>query len=123
MKQRVFRRLAGKSLLGYFGASCLAVSAFAACGTSSDGSGSGELEQPEPDAGYQYPGDGGDAGQVAIAPGPTRGAALALTPDDSRAVMVNRDVGSVSVIAIEYPSGGVPVLEKKAELDLGKGSE
>lgn len=59
---------------------------------------------------------------MAVLPGPSRGAALALTPDDTRAVVVNRDVGSVTVLAIDYTSDP-PSPSKLVEIDLGKGSE
>jgi mono/diheme cytochrome c family protein len=49
----------------------------------------------------------------------SRGSALALTADDSVAVMVNRDSGSVSVFSIEYPDDKVPVVTRKAELPVG----
>jgi hypothetical protein len=65
-------------------------------------------------------------------PGPSRGSAVVLSADDRVAVMVNRDVGSVSVFALTYPKDGyskdgktsfLPTLAKTAELPLGSGSE
>ncbi len=59
-----------------------------------------------------------------VLPGPSRGAAIALSPDDSVAVMVNRDAGSVSVFGVTYPAdGSPPVVTRKKELSLGAGSE
>ena len=65
-------------------------------------------------------------------PGPSRGAAIVLSADDRVAVMVNRDLGTVSVFSLEYPRDGyskdgtdsfLPVITKKAEIALGPDSE
>jgi hypothetical protein len=70
-----------------------------------------------------------DAGEL---PGPSRGAAVVLSADDEVAVMVNRDVGSVSVFSLAYDrddqpydgkSAALPRLVKSAEVQLGKDSE
>src|SRR5687767_15474601 len=61
-------------------------------------------------------GAGGTAAPI-TASGPSRGAPIALTPDDARAVVVNRDAGSVSVVALEYPAGEAPTATKLVELD------
>jgi hypothetical protein len=58
-----------------------------------------------------------------ILPGPSHGSAIALSPDDSIAVVVNRDVGTVSVMQLTYPAGAVPVATKVAEVAVGIGSE
>lgn len=71
------------------------------------------------DAGVYDP----DSGARSVFSGPTRGSAIALSEDDTLAVAVNRDAGSISVLAITYPDAQPPVLTKKAELDLGTGSE
>ena len=64
-------------------------------------------------------GGGGTPGLCGeTAPGPTRGSAIAITPDDARVVLVNREVGTVSVIAVAYGSGQ-PELSKAAEIDVG----
>jgi hypothetical protein len=77
----------------------------------------------EAGAGAGGAGNGGAGGGVgAILPGPSRGAPIALSPDDTRAVVVNRDVGTVTVLAIDY-SSDPPSPTKLAEIDLGKGSE
>ena len=55
------------------------------------------------------------------ATGTTRGAAIAVSPDDSIVVSVNRDVGTVSVISVDYADG--PAMTKTVELDVGAGSE
>lgn len=51
---------------------------------------------------------------------PGRGAAVAIAEDDSVAVVVNRDQGSVSVLKLGEEE---PSLELVAELDVGEGSE
>ena len=73
--------------------------------------------------------DPDDEGEL---PGPSRGSAVVLSSDDRVAVMVNRDVGTVSVFELTYPQDGcsfdgkdsfLPTVTKKAEIDLGAGSE
>jgi YVTN family beta-propeller protein len=49
---------------------------------------------------------------------PTRGSAIALTPDNSRLITVNRDVGSVTVMSIDY-TDGQPKMTVVAELTVG----
>ncbi|MFT3775436.1 MAG: hypothetical protein QM820_59575 [Minicystis sp.] len=65
-------------------------------------------------------GTGGTAPQGCIitAPGPTRGSAVALTSDETRLVAVNRDVGSVTIMAIDY-ADGQPKLTKIDEIVVG----
>ena len=67
-------------------------------------------------------GDGGnvDGGPVTISDAPSRGAPIALSQDDTVAVAVNRDVGSVSVFTVTPEPVGIA---KKAEVDLGAGTE
>lgn len=67
---------------------------------------------------------GGDAvgpnGPLTIAPGPSRGSAIATSPDDSIVVSVNRDSGSISIFKATYPDDGSPAkLAKSAELPVG----
>jgi mono/diheme cytochrome c family protein len=73
--------------------------------------------------------NGDDEGEL---PGPSRGSAVVLSADDRVAVMVNRDVGSVSVFALAYARDGyskdgktsyLPAVTKTAEIPLGAGSE
>lgn len=71
------------------------------------------------DSGAPYP----EGGAPVVFPGATRGAAIALSADDTTAVAVNRDVGSVTVFSVTYPAGAAPLLHKKAEVSLGAGSE
>jgi mono/diheme cytochrome c family protein len=65
-------------------------------------------------------------------PGPSRGSAVVLSADDRVAVMVNRDIGTVSIFSLDYPRDGysrdgkdsfLPVITKKAEIALGPDSE
>jgi YVTN family beta-propeller protein len=52
------------------------------------------------------------------AKGTTRGAAIAITPDDKTLLSVNRDVGSVTVLSVDYATNQ-PVMTKVAELMVG----
>ncbi|HVR62250.1 MAG TPA: hypothetical protein VMU50_10150 [Polyangia bacterium] len=113
----------------------LVVLALAACGGKSksadDGGGSGGAAG----AGGTSGADGGlggtggndaangDALAGAILPGPSRGSPLALSPKDDVAVVVNRDAGTVTVMAVTYAADGTPTLAKTAELNMGAGSE
>src|SRR5450432_4163004 len=38
-----------------------------------------------------------------VAAGPSKGSAIAVSPDDSVVVACNRDTGSISVLAMTYP--------------------
>ncbi|MET0594612.1 MAG: hypothetical protein ABW133_18070, partial [Polyangiaceae bacterium] len=69
-------------------------------------------------------GDGGvDAPIGPVLTGPSRGSAAALSPDDATAVIVNRDVGSATVLAVQYSASKPPTAELKREVLLGAGSE
>ena len=72
------------------------------------------------DAGYEQEPPPPDEHEVVLSQLPGRGAAVALAQDDSVAVVVNRDSGSVTVLKLgdEEPS-----LELVAELAVGEGSE
>ncbi len=50
--------------------------------------------------------------------GASRGAAVAVSPDDATLVVANRDVGTVTVFGVDY-AGASPTLTKKAELPVG----
>ncbi|MDB4975116.1 MAG: collagen triple helix repeat domain protein [Myxococcaceae bacterium] len=67
--------------------------------------------------------DGGVGAPGAILPTASRGAAVVLSPDEKTAVVVNRDVGSLTVVAVNYEEGKTTYAEKGYEVDLGKGSE
>jgi YVTN family beta-propeller protein len=74
-----------------------------------------------------YAGAGGDGdGGVDVGPilkQPSRGSAAALSPDDATAVIVNRDVGSATVLALQYPTGAPASAQLTREVLLGTGSE
>src|SRR5690348_1156401 len=73
-------------------------------------------------------GDGGDGGNpdgqgpTSIAPGPSKGSAIAVSADDSIVVACNRDAGTVSVFAMKYSASGAPTAQE-TEVDLGTGTE
>jgi DNA-binding beta-propeller fold protein YncE len=53
-----------------------------------------------------------------VLPGPSRGSAVALSADDSIAVVVNRDTSSVTVLSMRYD--GTPAASKVAEITVGR---
>jgi YVTN family beta-propeller protein len=63
-----------------------------------------------------------DASTAAVcattAAGPTRGAAIAIGPDGTRLLAVNRDVGSVTLLSVDY-SDGSPNMTVVKELSVG----
>ncbi len=61
-------------------------------------------------------------GPTTVAPGPSKGSAIATSSDDSIVVACNRDAGSVSVFVMTYPTSGAPT-STKTDVDLGAGSE
>ena len=63
-------------------------------------------------------GSGGSAACAKTAPDPTRGGAIAISPDDDTLVAVNRDVGTVTVLGVDY-ADGLPAFTKKAEIAVG----
>jgi len=64
--------------------------------------------------------DGGPAGPLAIAPGPSRGSAIAIAADDSIVVAVNRAAGTLSVFSTSFPEDGAPAkLTRTAEVPVG----
>src|SRR4051812_21542011 len=73
-------------------------------GGSEDTVNPGSYGESEGDAGYGDDEDGGNAGPGAELTQPSRGSAVALSPDDSTAVVVNRDVGTVTVLSLDYES-------------------
>jgi YVTN family beta-propeller protein len=90
---------------------CLVIGV-AACGDSKN-------NNKPPDAGI----DGSPAAACACATtatGATHGGAIAISPDDSTIVSVNKDVGTVTIAHADYSAAdGQPVLSKVAELDVG----
>lgn len=81
----------------------------------SDSNGKSGMYEGKPEPAYDGP----------VLAEPSRGAAIALSYDESVAVVVNRDAGSVSVLALDYDADThAPKAPKLVrELDLGKGSE
>ncbi|HEX5658174.1 MAG TPA: hypothetical protein VFX59_13310 [Polyangiales bacterium] len=76
--------------------------------------GAGPITAPSnPDAGYTGP----------VLTKPSRGAALALSADESVVAVVNRDVGTLSVLKVKYEEGKNAVTEPSCEVQLGVGSE
>lgn len=72
---------------------------------------------------------GADAGPMlcgVTAANPTRGSAIALTKDENRLVVVNRDTGNAAVMSIDHATGVMTVVKDSAnqdQIDLGAGSE
>jgi DNA-binding beta-propeller fold protein YncE len=54
-----------------------------------------------------------------VLPGPSRGSAVALAPDDSVAVIVNRDAGTATVMSLSFSAGAAPTAKTVAEVALG----
>jgi hypothetical protein len=80
-------------------------------GGSGGGSGSSSGSTPGSDGGAVGEDAGavtGDGGPVTVLPVPSHGSAIVFSPDDSLAVATNRDVGTVSVLKLTYPTGGTP---------------
>jgi DNA-binding beta-propeller fold protein YncE len=69
------------------------------------------------------PAANGDKPAAAELTEPSRGAAVAIASDDSIAVVVNRDVGSVSVVKLDYPKDAAPKVSLSTELRIREGSE
>ncbi len=53
-----------------------------------------------------------------LSPLPSHGSTIALSPDDTRLVVANRDAGTVTVFSIDW-NGARPVLGQLAELQVG----
>jgi hypothetical protein len=67
--------------------------------------------------------DASESATVALLPGPSHGASVALSPDDSVAVVANRDVGSVTVLKMSYATGTPATAAVVGEVSVGAGSE
>jgi YVTN family beta-propeller protein len=85
-------------------------------GAVSAGSRAATPPKNDEDAGVYPPPSDGQAAAVS-------GAALAISPDDSLALVVNRDVGSLSVLRLAYDKEALTQLTLSKELPLGPGSE
>jgi len=104
---------------------CVVGGVAAGCGGGSDGPPPSDDDGGTVTPPGQGPGGGGnDGGAHGLLSGPSHGSPIALAPDDSVAVMTNRDTGTVSVFALSFGAdGNPPVVTKKAEVSVGPGSE
>jgi cytochrome c peroxidase len=50
---------------------------------------------------------------------PSRGSTVSLSEDDTRAVVVNTDIGTASVFAIDYAAGVLPAVTKVGDVPVG----
>jgi len=105
-------------------------------GGSADAAGNlGWLDASSPDSGAGLDGGGSSLDDASVAadaaegstavvlPGPSHGASVALSPDDSVAVVANRDVGSVTVFKMSYVTGAPATATVVGEISVGAGSE
>src|SRR5262249_34002098 len=87
------------------------------------GCGGPEEDSPEPRVTQQPPDGGasaGPSGPLTIAPGPSRGSAIAISSDDKVVVAGNRDSGSITVFNTTFPDDGAPPkLTSLAEVTVG----
>ena len=76
---------------------------------------------PPADAGDSgQPSDAGDGGVSSLLPGPSRGSAVAIAPNDKVAVVCNRDVGTVTVLSLAVAVGGnLPTVSVVKEVAVG----
>ena len=63
-------------------------------------------------------GSGGGTGCGTTAAGPSHGSAIAVSPDDTRVVTVNRDAGTVTIMAVDY-TDGQPKMTSLGEIKIG----
>jgi DNA-binding beta-propeller fold protein YncE len=64
--------------------------------------------------------DAGDGGTVRrAAPLPSHGSSVALSPDDTRLVVANREAGTVSVFGVDWSKGARPELTRLGEVAVG----
>jgi hypothetical protein len=100
--------------------SLIGIAVYAGCG-GADGGGSSSSGGPTTEDGGGSSGALGDGGLKgnAIAPTPSHGSTVALSPDDSRLVVANTDAGTVTVFSVEWADGAAPVLTKLVELPVG----
>jgi YVTN family beta-propeller protein len=89
-----------------------------ACGDSGDGDQGGTPPGQTPPGQPPPPEDPNAPSKPLL--GPSHGATVSLSENDTRAVMVNTDVGTVSVFAIDYAGAdGLPAVTKKGEVPVG----
>lgn len=96
----------------------VAISLLAACSGDPDDDGTGIGPKPgdEQDGG---PGDQTPGGPVKPLSQPSRGSSVSLSEDDTRAVVVNPDLGTASVFAIDYAAGVLPAVKKTGDVPVG----
>ena len=82
------------------------------CGGGDSGGGSSSGDPPPPTT------EGGTKPNDVVASTPSHGSSVALSADDSRLVVANVDVGTVTVFGVDWASG-VPALSKLVELPVG----
>lgn len=109
MKARFERAWLAVLSIAAASATVLACSAGGATGVAeNDGAGGRPPASPPPSA-------------VSVASGPMHGAAIALSEDDSRLVVVNREAASVTVFRVDLAEpGSPPKLERVAEVAVGR---
>src|ERR1700735_4047162 len=88
-------------------------------GGSGSGSSSGSLPTMGADGGAVGEDAGAATGDGGVLPVPSHGSAIVFSPDDSLAVATNRDVGTVSVLKMTYPTGGTPTASLVGEVQVG----
>ncbi len=96
----------------------LALAWSAACGDGSDGNGGDGNNPPGPPIGANDGGPDDPNGGKPLA-GPSHGSTIGLSEDDARAVVVNTDVGTVSVFSIDWAADALPTVTKTAEVEVG----
>jgi YVTN family beta-propeller protein len=108
----------------------LAGSLLVACGSGNNAPNpSYDGGSPAPDAGNlessvapdASEGGGQEGSAPTVLPGPSHGSAVALSPDDSTAIVVNRDAGSITVLRMAY--GMTATANVIAEISLGSDVE
>lgn len=86
--------------------------------------GSAPAQRARPADGSGAADTGGAAGPGAVFSGPTKGAGVVLRQDGELGVVVNRDLGSVTVVEVSYEDvAAEPSLAAGTEVVLGPGSE
>jgi mono/diheme cytochrome c family protein/DNA-binding beta-propeller fold protein YncE len=82
----------------------------------------GSAEAGASSSGHASSGGTNPEGGAAVAhkpsPLPSHASSIALSPDDTRAVVANREAGTASIFSIDW-SAGAPVLTKTAEIAVG----
>ena len=93
-------------------------------GTSKPTPGMGANDTPDaPDGDSKAPTDDPTGAAAGSAPPADHGSAVAISADDSLAVVVNRDAASISVLALQYDKEAVRSAQLVKELRLDEGSE